>query len=257
LIIKRGLSVIEAIFCGCIMGVSNINNQQGSTKMQAKQRILVVGATGGSGLATVKSLLAAGHEVTAFVRSTRGLSEVSDHVNVVFGDVMNPEDLDRAVLGHDAVIVTLGISENPFRVRLRGTKATPMDVRSAGTRHVIAAMERHDVKRLVVLSAFGAGETRKQLRFVDRLFFRLLLHPQIADTEVQEKLVRRSGLEWVLAQAVHLTDERDGGNPYVSTHSKVNEWKVSRNRVARFLVEAVVKPNYVRKTVAISGGHAA
>ena len=124
------------------------------------QRILVVGATGGTGRATIAELVQQGYQVTAFSRNAGALAESSELVTAFNGDATNPDDLDRAVPGHDAVIVTLGISENPFRVRLFGTARTPIDVRSAGTRNVIAAMQKLGERRLVVQSSYGVGESR-------------------------------------------------------------------------------------------------
>jgi uncharacterized protein YbjT (DUF2867 family) len=161
--------------------------------------------------------------------------------------------VERAVAGKDAVVVTLGISENPLRVRFLGPRHTPLDVRSAGTRHAIAAMQRHGVRRLVVLSSYGVADTRSKLQFADRMFFDLILKPQIADTERQYREVSESGLDWVLVQPVHLTDAEEAGAPFASTDGETELLKVSRRSVARFLATAALQPEYVRQTVSLSG----
>ena len=222
--------------------------------MHKPQKVLVVGATGGTGRATIEELVKAGHRVTAFSRHADALADASELVTAFNGDATDPADVDRAVAGHDAVIVTLGIAENPLRVRLFGAARTSLDVRSAGTRNVIAAMRKHGVRRLVVQTSFGVGESRDKLRPLDRLFFSLLLKPQIADTEVQELEVRDSGVEWVLAQPVHLTDDDSDEMPFASTDGQVGEWKISRKGVARFLARAVRGADYVGQAVALSGG---
>jgi uncharacterized protein YbjT (DUF2867 family) len=224
--------------------------------MEHSQKVLVVGATGGTGRATIDALLGRGHRVTAFSRHAESLEIDSDRLTRINGDATNPDDVDRAVAGHDAVIVTLGITENPFRVRLFGAAGTANDVRSAGTRNVIAAMRKHGVRRLVVQSSYGVGETRNRLRWVERLFFKLLLEPQIADTEVQELEVRESGVDWVLAQPVHLTDDDVNDMPFASPDGQVREWKISRKGVARFLADAVRAKDYVGRSVALSGAGA-
>lgn len=234
--------------------MTNIENTNNNPK---SLRILVVGATGGTGRATIEELVAQGHRVTAFSRRADALAERSELVTAFNGDATNAADLDAAVVGHDAVIVTLGIAENPFRVRLFGTARTPMNVRSAGTRNVVAAMRRHGVRRLVVQSSYGVGETRGKLRFIDSFLFNLLLKPQIADTEVQELEVRRSGVDWVLAQPVHLTDETAAEMPFASVDGEVREWKISRKGVARFLARAAQASDCIGRSVALSGGGAA
>src|SRR5687768_13067143 len=83
-------------------------------------KVLVMGATGGSGRAAVNELLALGHEVTAFARHAERIEPRHERLRCIDGDALAPAEVERAVRGHDAVVVTLGISENPLRVRLMG-----------------------------------------------------------------------------------------------------------------------------------------
>lgn len=215
--------------------------------------ILVVGATGGTGRATVSKLLDEGHRVTAFSRSANALKPNSQNLVTINGDVTDPTQLDQAVRGQDVVIVTLGISENPLWVRFFGSARTPVNVRSVGTRNVISCMRKHGVQRLVVQSSYGVGETRGLLGFMDQLFFKLLLKPQIDDTEVQEAIVRDSTVDWVIAQPVHLTDEDSDGFPFLSNKGKARIMKVPRKSVAQFLAVAARESDYIGQSVAVSG----
>jgi putative NADH-flavin reductase len=229
-------------------------------------KVLVLGATGGSGRAAVQHLLAAGHSVTVFARTAvdaRGSARKqnqgapgSERLRYFQGDALDPAAVEQAVAGQDAVVVTLGIRENALRVRLLGPARTPLDVRSAGTRHVIAAMRKHGVRRLVVQTTYGVGETRDKLGLIDRLFFTLILKPQIADTELQNQEVSASGLDWVIAQPVHLTDAEEDAPPFVSTAGETGKLKVSRRSVGRFLADAVASPAFIHKTVSLSSAAA-
>lgn len=165
---------------------------------------------------------------------------------------MSPRDVEEAVRGQDAVVVALGIRENALRVRLFGPARTPLDIRSAGTRNVVRAMAKHGVRRLVVQSSYGVGPTRERLRAIDALLFALLLRPQIADTEEQERLVETSSLDWLLVQPVHLTDEAPGEPPFVSSEGDARKMTVPRATVGAFLADAVAKADLVRQRVAIS-----
>ena len=215
-------------------------------------KVLVVGATGGSGRAAVDELLARGHEVTAFSRHAERLAAVPGRLRAVSGDATDPAAVDRVVRGQEAVIVTLGISDNALRVRLLGSPGTPMDVRSRGTRNVIAAMRHHGVGKLVVQTTYGVGATRDKLPPLYRLLFWLVLRPQIADTEHQEHEVRGSGLDWVIAQPVSLTDHPQSGLPFASPSGELGGMKVSRACVGRFLVQAAEGSEYVGASVALS-----
>ena len=214
-------------------------------------RIVVVGATGGSGRAALDALAGRGHEVTAFARRASAAFEGRAGVRAVDGDATVPGDVGRAVRGQDAVVVTLGISEPPLRVRLLGSRGTPLDVRSRGTAAVVAAMREHGVRRLVVQSSYGVGETRDRLPLSSRLVFALLLRPQIADHERQERIVRDSGLDWSLVQPVYLTD---GDEPAaVSRSGDVQGMRVSRRAVGEVVADLAEAPGEGGRSVVVSG----
>jgi len=215
-------------------------------------KVLVVGASGGSGVAATRSLLAQGCEVSAFVRDPGSLPPLQGPLTAVVGDATCQDDIDRAVAGHDAVVVALGIRENPLRVRLLGSARTAMDVRSTGTRHVIEAMRRHGVRRLVVQTSYGVGATRGRLPWVAKLMFALLLRPQIQDTGRQEEAVRASGLDWVLVQPVNLTDEPTAEPAFASPDGGFQSMKVSRRQVGDFVAGAVLSDRYVGASIALS-----
>ncbi|MGY1739963.1 MULTISPECIES: NAD(P)-dependent oxidoreductase [unclassified Blastococcus] len=211
-------------------------------------RVLVVGATGGSGRAAVRALAAGGHEVTAFARR---VSAALPGVRAVDGDATAPADVDRAVRGQDAVVVTLGISESAVRVRLRGSSGTPGDVRSRGTAEVVRAMRERGVGRLVVQSSYGVGPSRDRLPLSSRLVFAALLRPQIVDHERQEELVRASGLDWTVVQPVYLTDGAEEAT--CSTDGEVHGWRVSRAALGTVLAGAATGPGPAGTTLTVSG----
>ncbi|UZN02010.1 NAD(P)-dependent oxidoreductase [Cellulomonas sp. S1-8] len=218
-------------------------------------QVLVVGATGGSGRAAVAALVARGHAVTALSRHASMLT--APGVRGVDGDATDAATVDALVAGHDAVVVTLGISENPVRVRLRGPSATALDVRSRGTRTVVDAMRRHGVRRLVVQTSYGVGATRPLLPAATRVVFALLLAPQIADTDRQARLVHASGLDWVEVQPVNLVDADLPGPAFASVSGEQRGMRVSRAQVGRFLADAVEDATHVGRTVALSHDPAA
>src|SRR5262249_39202139 len=107
-------------------------------------RIAVFGATGATGRQVVDQALEAGHEVTALVRSPASLGVRHPRLEVVTGDVKQPQAVEAVVRGQDAVISALGTNQ-------RG----PVSVCGDGVRAILAAMARHAVRRLVVVSAHG------------------------------------------------------------------------------------------------------
>lgn len=209
--------------------------------------ILVVGASQGTGALAVRAALDKGHRVTAFARSPQKL--VLDHSQLqrVAGDFHRPESVEAAVRGHDAVIVTASATG------LRAFKDNPRYF-SQGTAHVIDAMKKSGVKRLVVLSALGVGDSRPLLNPIVRaLVVNWLLAVPFADHQRQEEEVRASGLDWVVARPGRLTDGPARRRYVKKTTLESVPSSIARADVADFLVEACEVPTWVGHAVQIGG----
>jgi putative NADH-flavin reductase len=71
-------------------------------------KLVVLGATGGIGLELVRQTIERGHSVTALVRTPEQLKPFQDRITIKQGDVLNSAELERAVEGHDAVLLGFG-----------------------------------------------------------------------------------------------------------------------------------------------------
>ncbi|MBK24554.1 MAG: epimerase [Halobacteriovorax sp.] len=219
--------------------------------MKISKKVLVIGASGGSGRKTVEALLGEGHKVTALSRSASKV--FGKEVRTIDGSALDKNTLREAMKGQEVVIITLGISENPFRVRFFGPSKTPMNIRSEGTRLAIEVMKELNIKRLLVQTTYGSGPSKNNLRLVDKLFFTLLLKPQIKDTEKQDKYIRESGLDWTISQPVHLNDSKEAcGLLHTSNNNQVSQWQVSRRLVGNFLAKSISDHSTLRQTIAVS-----
>ncbi|MBK6683606.1 MAG: SDR family oxidoreductase [Deltaproteobacteria bacterium] len=216
-------------------------------------KVVVFGASGGSGRATVEALLKRGDQVRAFVRRPEDWGPVPPGLELARGDVLEPADVEGALSDGEVVIVTLGIRESALWVRLFGSRQTRIDVRSAGTAAIIQGMKRRGQRRLIVQTTYGIGATEGRLPFVWRLIFSLLLRPQIADSRVQERGVRESGLDWTLVQPVALVDGPASGGIHTSTEGEVQRMEITRSAVGEFLAMAARDPRWVGQSVALSG----
>jgi nucleoside-diphosphate-sugar epimerase len=162
--------------------------------------IVVVGGSKGTGALAAEAALARGHEVTVFSRNPDQLRLESPRLHRRAGSFFDAAAVQAAVAGQEAVIVTASGSS------LRAFREQP-DYFSRGTALVIAAMKAAGVRRLVVLSAYGVGESRRGVGFLsDKLILSLLLRLPFEDHERQERVVRESGLDWVLARPTRLTN---------------------------------------------------
>lgn len=204
-------------------------------------KLIIFGATGTVGTLVVDQALEQGHEVTAFTRDPAKVERRHDRLAVVGGDVMNVEAVTDAVAGHDAVIVTLGAGRSG-------------GVRAPGTRAIIDAMRATGVRRLIVQSTMGAGDSRSNLNFFwKRIMFGLLLRPAYADHQEQERIVRNSDVDWTIVRPGAFTDgPRTGAYRREIGPDEKSQLKIARADVADFLLTQVDDDTYVRRTPAIS-----
>jgi uncharacterized protein YbjT (DUF2867 family) len=210
-------------------------------------QILVVGASQGTGALAVRIALAKGHRVTAFARSPEKLVLHHPQLERVIGDFHRIASVEAAVPGHDAVIVTASAS------RLRAFKDNPRYF-SQGTGYVIEAMKKSGVKRLVVLSALGTGDSRPLLNpIVGALMIGFLLKVPYADHERQEQQVQASGLDWVIARPGRLTNGPAKGRYVKKIAIEAVPSSISRADVAGFLVEACEVPTWLGRAVQLGG----
>jgi len=71
-------------------------------------KLLVLGATGGTGLEIISQAIERGHSLTAFVRAPDPLKRFGDRIAVVRGNLLNSSELQRVLKGHDAVLSGFG-----------------------------------------------------------------------------------------------------------------------------------------------------
>jgi uncharacterized protein YbjT (DUF2867 family) len=214
--------------------------------------VIVLGVTRGTGRATVHTLLQHGHTVTAFARDPAKVP-AAPNLTVVQGDAMNSDDVARAVPGHDAVVVSLGISESGFRLALGLGTRPEGNVCEVGTRNVIAAMRQSGIARLVVVSSFGVGDSRGKLPLLFKLFYIIALREHMRDKEQMELLVKASGLDWTLVQPVGLDDKPGTGKALVTTDGAIRGNMVSRQDVADLILHLLTERSHVGESVVISG----
>ena len=149
-------------------------------------RLLVFGATGGTGRALLDQGLAQGHQMTAFVRNSAAL-EPRAGLAIVQGDVTDAMAVGRAVAGHEAVLSALGPRSGQYGV-LPG-----------GVQNIVAAMSQAGVRRVIHVSSFGVGDSLAQMGWVARqVFVPLFLRKALDEKEIEEEIIRGSDRDWII-----------------------------------------------------------
>jgi uncharacterized protein YbjT (DUF2867 family) len=215
-------------------------------------KVLVLGATGGSGREIVSRLLGAGHDVTAFVRDPARM-ETAPRLTIVAGDATDADDVARAVPGHDAVVISLGQRPEPFEWLPGKGRSVPAHVCETGTRNILDAIPAGASPRLVVVSAFGVGDTQDAAPWYIRLYLSLFMKELMADKERQEALLKGTDLDYLLVQPVALTDGPATGEWLADPGGRIRKQQVSRADMADFIVKELGEHRYRFQTVALSG----
>jgi uncharacterized protein YbjT (DUF2867 family) len=208
------------------------------------RRILILGATGGTGRSVVEQAAAMEFEVTVLVRTPDKLPATDRAVRVVTGDIRTDSPTVRsAYSGQDAVISALGVGQS-FASGGLIAQAAPL---------IIGAMREHGVRRLVFTSAFGVGATWQDTPLVPRLFVKTLLRDVYADKAAGEQVIRNSGLDWTIVYPTGLTNGprteaiREGERLNLSGFPRV-----SRADVAAALLRQLDDRSFVGKGILVS-----
>jgi len=207
-------------------------------------KLLVVGATGPTGQQVVRQALDLGHDVTAFVRDPAKLPIAGGALEVVTGTLPDSEQtLTGALRGRDAVISSLGV-RSAFRAQ--GLIEKSMRV-------LVPAMQREGVRRLVVVSAFGVGDSRRDAPLLPRIMYRLLLGDIFADKLAGEDVVRASGLDWTFLYPTLLTDAPRTGRYRAAERLELHGMpRISRADVADFALRILNDRAWLGKIAVLS-----
>jgi putative NADH-flavin reductase len=214
-----------------------------SGRTQAGLRLVVLGATGGTGLEIVRQAVERGHVVTAFVRSADLLKPFRGQITVQQGDLLNSAELRQVIQGHDAVL-------SGFGPRAPRSKADS-DLLQRFALALTAAMPPAGVGRVIVESVafLFKNSILPPAYLVGRLFF----PRSVADASAMEQIFAKSALDWTMVRPPQLTDK-----PY-SGRYQVREgrlpglgFRISRADVADLMIKLAETRGSIRKIVGVS-----
>ena len=204
-------------------------------------KLLVIGAAGKTGSAVVDQARSRGIEVTALIHT---YSPMPDGIRVIEGDAADPAILDSAIAGQDAIIDTIG-NEVPY-------KESSLETTTAHA--ILESMQRQNVRRLLVISALGVGDSKRNTSFVyDHLLMPTFLRGVVRDKTGMEREVSASNLDWTIVRPTLLTDDEPGGitKLYDPVDGDVAH-KISRDDLARFLVDELTSDLHIHKAINIA-----
>lgn len=196
--------------------------------------ILVIGGSQGIGQAICQAAAPRGHTVRAMSRSGNTPASGRGNCEAFKGDALNAADVARALEGIDIVVQALGVPPSLDLI----TK--PVTLFSEATRILLPEMKKVGVERLVCVTGFGAGDSNASINVLQMLPFKLFLGRAYDDKSIQERLIEKSDLDWLIVRPGVLTNAPASGTYRVLTQP--HEWRngiVSRADVADLVVKRI------------------
>lgn len=194
----------------------------------AGQKVLIFGASSQIGVHLAQTLAARGDVAVPVTRSPR---EGAEQANV----------LDAAAVGAvfarhpDAAAVVSLVGGRPFR-----KEDTPADF--DGNRNLIEAAQRHGVKRFVMITTIGAGDSENAAPWIAKLVLGRFMKLKT----LAENLLRDSGLEWTIVRPGHLKEGPPSGRAVLATDPKT-QGVVLRTDVAELIAQVLSRADTVGK----------
>ena len=205
-------------------------------------KLFVLGATGKTGGALVAQAVARGHSVTTFGRSPFAGGDKAKVLSIS-GNPMSEMELSDALPGHDAVLSVLG-------TRGLGTTSLLGD----SSRATISAMGKVGVRRLVILSSALLDQN---IGLMGSFAARTLLRHHSRDQRAMERLVTASDLDWTVLRAPRMNDAAPRGESTVTVGEPSNAkgMLITKDEVARVMLDTVENGSHIRKIVHLRGAH--
>lgn len=211
-------------------------------------KIVVFGATGIVGKAVVDEALKRGHEVTVLTRDVRKVTTRHEHLNVVKGYVMDRKTVCKVLEGQEAVVQTLGIGGKG--------DGKPTNIVSEANKIIMEEMEQKHVKRLVAISAIGAGDS---LTFLPWIYRKLVLplfmkwfQAVIDDKNRMEPMIKKSGLDWTIVRCTTVKERPATGNVNATLDGKGLKFSISAADMAVFIVNQLTDSSFLKQIPTIS-----
>ncbi|GAB4039651.1 NAD(P)-dependent oxidoreductase [Spirosoma jeollabukense] len=192
-------------------------------------KLIVFGATGGTGKQVVEQALQGGHQVTAVVRSPTAFPLHHPHLTIFQGDVLQPAGFESAFQGAEALVSCLGTH-----------KWKPTTGYSQGITNIIQAMNAAGVTRLVCLSSVGIEvppRSSSLIKLVTNYILQPLLRHLYADMLQMEAVLRKSALKWTVIRPPQLTDKNFTGHYRTTINEPIKSpSKISRADLAQYII---------------------
>lgn len=210
-------------------------------------KIAIFGASGGTGILLTGRCLAAGHQVTALLRSPEAFP-LRDRVDVIYGNACDGHAVLETVAGSDVVLSALG-----------ARTWNKEDVLENAVPHIVTAMRQTGVRRVIALGSSGALPDALDKQpfwrrwIVQRFVYNTFLKWPVASQVSQYATLSASGLDWTMVMPPLLNNAPGRGRYRIDGEALPrNGSHISREDVADFMMQQIDSTQWIGKGVYIT-----
>ena len=204
-----------------------------------KERVIVFGGTGDVGQIIVRKLVKQNNSVVVLTRQEK---PSTDELNYLVGNVLDEKIVEKIIHTSYKVIIALGFNNS-----------SP-DTMSKGTANIISAMKKNGTKRLICLSAQGAGESWDYMPddFKKMVSADKILTLSFKDHSIQEDFVKHSDLDWTIVRPTEIFPGEERGTFTVNRPNENSKFQISNSDVAGFIVTELTENKFIGQVVMIT-----
>ncbi|MEJ0101019.1 MAG: NAD(P)H-binding protein [Bacteroidota bacterium] len=210
-------------------------------------KVVIFGATGFAGNASLKEALAQNHQVTILVRNKSSVSINDKKLTIVEGNVLDRKKVSEVLENQDAVIQCLGPG---------GKSVKPTTFISDATKIIVGEMEKSGVKRLLAISNVGAGNSigYNPWYFTKIIlpYFMKWLKVVIDDKNRMEPIIMNSQLNWTIVRCPNIADKPAKGNYHATLDGKGLKLSITLGDMSKFMVQQLTDGSFSKQAPAIS-----
>jgi putative NADH-flavin reductase len=206
--------------------------------------IALFGGSGKTGQPFLEKALQAGYRIKALARSPEKISQQSDHLEVIKGDVLQLQDVQRTVQGTDVTVSLFG-----------HVKGSPKWLQSDGTYNIISAMDAEGIQKVISLSGGGLPFEKDRPKFADKIIrgiMKIVAPKVLNDAERHAEILKDSGLNWIIVRGPRLTTEPEKGDYRVGWVGVNASTSIGREDLADFLLKQVEDNQYIHQMPFVS-----
>ncbi len=208
--------------------------------------IALFGVSGRTGKPLHTLLLDKGYAIKALVRTPNAITTTHDALTILQGNILRPDDVEQTIAGTNAVISVIG--------HVRGDQQSPQ-LQTEGTRHILAAMQRHGVQRLISLTGGAVPYSHDQPKFADKLIrgiMSLVAKDALADAIAHAELIQGSATQWTIVRAPRLLEKPAEGAYRVGWVGVNASTSLTYGDLAAFIADELEQGKYIHSMPFVS-----